>query len=81
MRRLSAAGEQLLRELAERARVGGLKLASEDLLGRLTKMVIEGALKARWMTIWATAGTTRRAATAVIPVMASAVAGRAHRSR
>src|SRR6516164_9544527 len=41
---LSAADEQLLRELSERARTGGLKLTGEGgLLGRLTKMVIEGA--------------------------------------
>ena len=44
--RLSAADEQLLRELAERARTGGLKLTGEGgLLGRLTKMVVEGALE------------------------------------
>ena len=43
---LSAADEQLLRELTERARVGGLKLTGEGgLLGKLTKMVIEGALE------------------------------------
>ena len=43
---LSAADEQVLRELTERARAGGLKLAGEDgLLGKLTKMVIEGALE------------------------------------
>src|SRR6201985_502124 len=43
---LSAADEQLLRELTERARAGGLKLTGEDgLLGKLTKMVIEGALE------------------------------------
>ena len=43
---LSAADEQVLRELTERARTGGLKLAGEGgLLGRLTKMVIEGALE------------------------------------
>jgi putative transposase len=35
---LSAADEQLVRELTERARAGGL-------LGKLTKMVIEGALE------------------------------------
>src|SRR6201987_3628331 len=41
---LSAADEQLLRELTERARVGGLKLTGEGgLLGKLTKMVVEGA--------------------------------------
>ena len=38
--------EQLLRELTERARTGGLKLTGEGgLLGKLTKMVIEGALE------------------------------------
>ena len=43
---LSAAEEQLLRELTERARAGGLKLTGEGgLLGKLTKMVIEGALE------------------------------------
>ena len=43
---LSAADEQLLRELTERARDGGLKLTGEGgLLGKLTKMVIEGALE------------------------------------
>jgi transposase-like protein len=43
---LSAADEQLLRELTERARAGGLKLAGEGgLLGKLAKMVIEGALE------------------------------------
>jgi putative transposase len=43
---LSAADEQLLRELTERARAGGLPLTGEGgLLGKLTKMVIEGALE------------------------------------
>ena len=43
---LSAADEQVLRELTERARTGGLKLTGEgDVLGRLTKLVIEGALE------------------------------------
>jgi putative transposase len=43
---LSAADEQLLRELTERARKDGLKLTGEGgLLGRLTKMVVEGALE------------------------------------
>jgi putative transposase len=44
--RLSAADEQLLRELTERARAGGLRLTGEGgLLGQLTKMVVEGALE------------------------------------
>jgi transposase-like protein len=43
---LSAADELLLRELAERARTGGLRLTGEGgLLGKLTKMVVEGALE------------------------------------
>jgi putative transposase len=43
---LSAADERVLRELTERARAGGLQLTGEGgLLGRLTKMVIEGALE------------------------------------
>jgi putative transposase len=43
---LSAADRQMLRELTERARAGGLKLTGEGgLLGQLTKMVIEGALE------------------------------------
>jgi putative transposase len=43
---LPAADEQLLRELTGRARAGGLKLTGEGgLLGKLTKMVVEGALE------------------------------------
>ncbi len=43
---LPAADEQLLKELTERARAGGLKLTGQDgLLGKLTKMVVEGALE------------------------------------
>ena len=43
---LSAADEQVLRELTERARTGGLKLTGQGgLLGELTKMVVEGALE------------------------------------
>jgi putative transposase len=43
---LSAADEQLLKELTERARACGLKLTGEGgLLGKLTKMVVEGALE------------------------------------
>jgi putative transposase len=41
-----AADEQLLRELTERARAGGLQLTGEGgLLGKLTKMVAGGALE------------------------------------
>ena len=43
---LSAADEQVLRELTERARAGGLRLTGEGgLLGKLTKMVAGGALE------------------------------------
>ena len=43
---LSAADEQVLHELTERARAGGLRLTGEGgLLGKLTKMVVEGALE------------------------------------
>ena len=43
---LPAADEQLLRELTERARTGGLRLTGEGgLLGKLTKMVAGGALE------------------------------------
>src|ERR1700745_2117392 len=43
---LSAADEQLVRELTERARAEGLKLTGPGgLLGTLTKMVVEGALE------------------------------------
>src|SRR5260370_24833304 len=43
---LPAADVQLLRELTERARTGGLQLTGEGgLLGKLTKMVVEGALE------------------------------------
>src|SRR5205809_5558400 len=43
---LPAADEQVLRELTERARAGGLRLTGEGgLLGKLTKMVVEGALE------------------------------------
>ena len=43
---LSAADEQLLRELTERARTGGLQLTGAGgLLGKLSKMVLEGALE------------------------------------
>jgi putative transposase len=43
---LPAADEQVVRELTERARTGGLKLTGEGgLLGKLTKMVVEGALE------------------------------------
>ncbi len=42
---LSAADEQLPRELTERARAGGLKLTGEGgLLGKQAKMVVEGAV-------------------------------------
>ena len=43
---LSAADAQVLRELTDRARAGGLRLTGEGgLLGCLTKIVVEGALE------------------------------------
>ena len=70
--RLSAADEQLLRELTERARAGGLQLTGEGgLLGKLTKMVIEGALEGELDDISVMRRTTRRAGTAAIRVMAT----------
>src|SRR6267378_2794208 len=43
---LSAADEQVLRELTERARAGGLRLTGEGgLLGKLTKLVVESAIE------------------------------------
>jgi putative transposase len=43
---LTAADEQLVRELTERAQAQGVQLTGADgLLGRLTKMVVEGALE------------------------------------
>ena len=69
---LPAADEQLLRELTERARAGGLKLTGEGgLLGKLTKMVIEAPWKARWTTISAMPSMTRQAATEAIPATAT----------
>lgn len=67
---LSAADEQLLHELTERTRTGGLKLTGEGrLLGKLTKMVVEGAWRASSMIISALRRTTRRAVKAGIPAM------------
>src|SRR5205085_3115173 len=44
--RVDAAGEELARQLAERARAEGLSLAGPGgLLGRLTKVVLESALE------------------------------------
>jgi putative transposase len=43
---LPAADEQVLQELTERTRAGGLQLTGAGgLLGKLTKMVVEGALE------------------------------------
>ena len=70
---LPAADEQLLRELTERARTGGLKLAGEGgLLGKLTKMVVESAREGELMIAWVMARMTRRA------VMAAIVSGASH---
>ena len=68
---LPAADEQLLRELTERARSGGLRLTGEGgLLGRLTKMVVEGALEGE-LDDHLGYGMTQRAAMAGIPAMAT----------
>ena len=70
---LSAADEQVLRELTERARTGGLRLTGEGgLLGRLTKMVSRAPWRASWTTTSAMPSTTRKAAMAVIPATATA---------
>ena len=54
--------------VTERARAGGLQLTGEGgLLGKLTKMVIEGALEGSWTTISAMASTMRQAVMAGIP--------------
>jgi hypothetical protein len=64
----SAADEQLLRELTERARAGGLKLTGEGgLLGKLPRWWSKARWKANWMTIWAMRRMTRPAVTAAIP--------------
>ncbi|WP_456081600.1 IS256 family transposase [Microlunatus elymi] len=43
---LSASDQQLVRELTDRARANGLQLTGQGgLLGRLTKMIVEGALE------------------------------------
>jgi len=69
---LSPADEQLLRELTERARTGGLKLTGEGgLLGKLTKMVVEGALDGEMDDHLGYSRHDPAAAMAVIPVMAT----------
>ncbi len=72
---LSAADEQVLRELTQRARKGGLKLTGEGgLLGKLTKMVIEGALEGELddhLGYGKHDPEARKAATAAIPVTAT----------
>jgi hypothetical protein len=70
---LSAADEQVLQELTERARAGGLKLTGEGgLLGKLTKMVIEGALEGELDDHLGYGKKTRQAVMAAIPAMATA---------
>ena len=69
---LAAADEQVLRELTERARTGGLKLTGEGgLLGRLTKMVVEGALEGELDDHLGYAKNDPGAATAAIPATAT----------
>ena len=68
---LSAADEQVLRELTERARTGGLKLTGEGgLLGRRPSWSSRAPWKASWTITSDMASTTRKAATAAILVMA-----------
>jgi len=65
---LTVADEQLLRELTERARVGGLKPTGEGgLLGKLTKTAIEGALKGEMDDHLGYARMTRPGATVEFP--------------
>ena len=69
---LSAADEQLLRELTGRARAGGLKLTGEGgLLGKLTKMVVEGALEGELDDHLGYGKHSWQAVMAVIPAMAT----------
>ena len=73
---LPAADEQLLRELTERARSGGLRLTGEGgLLGRLTKWWSRARWKASSMTTSGTGSMTQRAAMAGIPALATAPNG------
>ncbi len=69
--RLDAVDEQLVEQLADRARSEGLQLTGEGgLLARLTKRVVESAIEGGWMIISAMASTTRPGATAVTRVTA-----------
>jgi hypothetical protein len=69
---LSAADEQVLSELTERARAGGLRLTGQGgLLAKLTKWWSRARWRANWTITSATPGTTRRAATAGIPATAT----------
>ena len=69
---LPAADEQLLRELTERARAGGLKLTGGGgLLGKLTKMVVEGALEGELDDHLGYGKNDPGAVTAAIPAMAT----------
>ena len=68
---VDAVDEQLLRQLAERARAEGLRLTGEGgLLARLTKRWSSPPSKASWTIIWATASTTLSVATAGTPATA-----------
>ena len=65
---LTAADEQVLRELTERARTGGLKLTGEGgLLGKLANMVIEGPLEGELEVTSAMRRMTQPGVMAVIP--------------
>ena len=68
--RVDPVDEQLVRELAERARAEGLSLTGPGgLLGRLTKCW-KAPWTARWTPIWGTASTMRPGMAAGIPATA-----------
>ena len=64
---------ELARQLAERARAEGLQLTGPDgLLGRLTKVVLEGALEGELDAHLGYGSMIRPAGTAVTPVTGTA---------
>ena len=68
-----ALDEQLIAQLADRARSEGLQLTGQGgLLAGLTKTVLETAVEARWTSTSATPSTTRPAATAATRATAPA---------
>ena len=66
------ASDELVRQLAERARAEGLRLTGEGgLLSQLTKVVVESALEGELDDHLGYASTIRPAGTAAIPATAS----------